>query len=134
MIDMREGKCKCGKDGRLIVLSFGGFTYVGCRDCIDKVQLGCEAFLTCEKKPKPIPIPDPEPELKTGTITGITGNPMSGLWTIHFMSGASAHIESGYGIRALVACFGSLDDARGKTITYTTDMFGVMVGFSPVED
>ena len=73
-------------------------------------------------------------ELKTGTITGITGNPMSGLWTIHFMSGASAHIESGYGIRALVACFGSLDDARGKTITYTTDMFGVMVGFSPVED
>lgn len=69
-----------------------------------------------------------------GTITSITGHPMSGLWTLHFSNGKTAHVESGFGIRQLVACFGSFASIKGKRITYSVDDLGVLEGFSPVEE
>jgi hypothetical protein len=77
---------------------------------------------------------------KVGTILGISGHPMSGLWTLHLDSG-SALIESGYGVRILAACFGAtegtgdlLDKIRGKKIAYRVDAFGVLEGFTPYDE
>lgn len=74
-------------------------------------------------------------------ISSITGHPMSGLWTLLFESGAHAHIESGYGVRQLAACFGAtegsgdlLEKIAGQEIVYSLDDFGVLEGFTPIAE
>ena len=75
------------------------------------------------------------------TIKGISGHPMSGLWNLEFQSGRNALIESGYGVRALAACFGAtegsgdlLDCIQGQEIVWEADAFGVMEWFCPVDE
>ena len=74
-------------------------------------------------------------------ISGISGHPMSGLWMITFQSGRVAHIESGYGVRQLAACFGATEGEgdltekiAGKDIYWSPDDFGVFAGFTPAEE
>ena len=78
---------------------------------------------------------------RRGTIDHIEGHPMSGLWLLVFTDGRSAHIESGYGVRQLAACFDAhegsgdlMEKIKGQEIAYTTDEFGVMEAFTPIED
>lgn len=73
-------------------------------------------------------------ELCIGRIKGIGGSMSSGLWQVYFEDGASCHIESGYGVRAIARCYGNLHDVRGKLIRYCTDCFNVMTRFEPIED
>lgn len=80
-------------------------------------------------------------QILKGTIAGLSGHPMSGLWTLHFEEGGSVHIGSGYGVRTLSACFGAsegsgdlLEKIVGKEIFYSTDAFGVLEAFTPVEE
>ena len=75
-----------------------------------------------------------------GTISGLSGHPMSGLWTLHFEEGPPAFIESGYGVRALADCFGAtefsgdlMEKIKGQRIVYVTDFLGVMEWFAPDE-
>jgi len=79
--------------------------------------------------------------MRKWTIAGIGGHPMSGLWTLQFEDGSSAHIESGYGVRALASCFGATEGTgdllmkiRGKEIYYSVDAFGVLEAFTPVDE
>jgi len=72
-------------------------------------------------------------ELKTARITNIFGHPCSGLWQVHFDNGEVVHLESGYGARALVDAFGTLENAIGKRIQYSTDFLGVIEGFVPLD-
>ena len=76
-----------------------------------------------------------------GTIAGISGNMMSGLWQLHFENGQTCHIESGYGVRQLAACFGATEGSgdlqekiEGKEVVYSVDEFGVLEGFTPIDD
>ena len=78
-------------------------------------------------------------DVEKGVISGISGHPMSGLWTLHFEDGKAAHIGSGYGVRQLAACFGAtegsgdlLDKIKGQEIYYSVDAFGVLEAFTPV--
>ena len=73
-------------------------------------------------------------ELRIGKIERISGSMGSGLWQVYFEDGASCHIESGYGVRAIAQCYGNLHDAQGKLIRYCTDSFDVMTCFEPIED
>jgi hypothetical protein len=66
---------------------------------------------------------------------------MSGLWMLAFQSGRIAHIESGYGVRQLAACFGASEGSgdlseriTGQDIYWSTDEFGVFAGFTPAEE
>lgn len=68
-----------------------------------------------------------------GTIVEIGGHPMSGLWQLLFDTGDIVHIESGHGIRQLVNCFGE-KNIIGATISYDTDAFGILEGFTPIEE
>ena len=74
--------------------------------------------------------------IEHGTIKEIVGHPMSGLWTIIFEEDEvpSVHIESGYGIRTMVQCFGSYGDIMGKSIFFTRDSYGVLENFSRDEE
>ncbi|MAH48582.1 hypothetical protein CMI37_22345 [Candidatus Pacearchaeota archaeon] len=78
--------------------------------------------------------------VEKGTITGISGQAMSGLWMLHLDSG-NVHIESGCGVRNLASAFGATEGSgdlqekiEGKEIFYSTDAFNVLEGFTPVED
>ena len=76
---------------------------------------------------------------REGTIRGIFGHPLLGLWTLEIYPTDGApidivHIESGYGVRRLVDCFGSLKNSIGKTIRYATDCVGLLEWFEPVEE
>lgn len=77
---------------------------------------------------------------KVGTIVGISGHPMSGLWMLQLDTDL-VHIGSGYGVRSLAACFGAtegtgdlLKKIKGKKIAYSTDAFNVLEGFTPYEE
>ena len=70
--------------------------------------------------------------MKKGVISRLSGG-MSGLWQIVFEDGSSCSIESGFGVRQLVNCFGSINDIKGKAIEYKVDEFGVLVGFNPID-
>jgi len=68
---------------------------------------------------------------------------MSGLWTLHFESGRSVMISSGYGVRQLAACFGAkegsgdlLEKIVGRDIVYSTDdLMGIEIeGFTPTDE
>lgn len=77
-----------------------------------------------------------------GTIAGISGHPMSGLWTLHFQNGDSCYIESGFGVRQLAACFGATEFKKGdlfekikdQEIIYSVDDFNVLYGFTPSDE
>ena len=76
-----------------------------------------------------------------GTIAGISGDPMSPFWTLHFEDGNSALIGLGDGVRQLAACYGAtegsgdlLEKIKGKEILYSVSDLRVMDGFSPVEE
>ena len=76
-----------------------------------------------------------------GTIAGVSGHPMSGLWTLHFEDGKSCHIESGYGMRQLASCFNAHEGTgdiqekiAGQELVYSVDEFGVLCGFTPLDD
>lgn len=81
-------------------------------------------------------------EIHRGTISDLTGNPMSGIWMLHFEDGSSIPIESGSGVRALARAFGAregsgdlMDKIVGQTIDYVYDDMGLcMAGFNPVEE
>ena len=73
-------------------------------------------------------------------IKGISGHPMSGLWTLEFESGRVGHIESGHGVRTLARVFGAtegagdlLDCISGQEIVYAED-YGVISSFVPYDD
>ena len=79
--------------------------------------------------------------LKRGTIAGLEGHPMSGLWQIYFEDGEMAHIESGMGVRALACAFDAregsgdlLEKIKGQEIMYSVDFMGVMEGFTPIDE
>lgn len=76
-----------------------------------------------------------------GTIAAISGHPLSGLWNLHFEDGSSCHIESGYGVRQLAACYGCRegidnlqDHIEGQDIIYTVDCFNILCGFTPTTE
>ena len=80
-------------------------------------------------------------ETQIGTISGISGHPMSGLWQLQFEDGNMVHIESGYGLRALASAFGAregsgdlLDKIIGQEIVYSLDFMGVMEDFTPIDE
>jgi len=82
-----------------------------------------------------------EENICKGTIAGISGHPMSGLWNLHFEDGSFVFIESGFGVRQLSNCFGAregsgdlLSKIKGKTIYYSKDAFNVFGGFTPEEE
>lgn len=79
--------------------------------------------------------------LARGIIAGISGHPMSGLWTLMFMDGKQVHIESGHGVRNLARCFGATqgkgdlqDKIRNQDIYYSVDAFGVLEAFTPADE
>ena len=79
--------------------------------------------------------------LHKGTIATISGHPMSGLWSLIFEDGDVVHIGSGYGVRNLAAAFGAtegsgdlLEKIAGQEIYYSTDDFGVLEAFTPVDE
>lgn len=76
-----------------------------------------------------------------GTISGISGDPLSKLWTLHFEDGSSALIGSGSAVRQLAACYGAtegtgdlIEKIKGKEIFYSVNEMNVMEGFNPVEE
>ncbi len=79
-------------------------------------------------------------EIKRAVIKGISGQVMSGLWQLQLDS-ETVHIESGYGVRNLASAFGASEGTgdlqekiEGQEIFYTVDEFGVLEGFTPVEE
>jgi len=72
-------------------------------------------------------------EVKEGTIRGVFGYPISGLWHLN-IDGEVVHIESGYGARQLVSCFGDLKNTVGKRVCYSTDWLGVLEWFAPIDE
>lgn len=75
-----------------------------------------------------------QPEVKFGVIAGLSGHPMSGLWTLHFEDGSSAYIESGFGVRQLVSAFGGVRNIKAQAVEYTVDDLGLLAGFTPMVD
>ena len=73
-------------------------------------------------------------EPRFGRIKEISGPVGSGLLQVYFDDGSLCHIESGYGVRTIAQCYGSLHEAKGKVIGYYTDSFNMMVCFEPVDD
>ena len=80
-------------------------------------------------------------ETRIGTIAGISGHPMSGLWQLQFEDGEMVHIESGYGVRLLANVFDAregsgdlLDKIIGQKIVYSLDFMGVMEDFTPIDE
>lgn len=73
-------------------------------------------------------------EPRLGRIKKINGPIGSGLWQVYFDDGSFCHIESGYGVRTIAQCYGSLHEAQGKVIGYHTNSFNMMICFEPVDD
>jgi hypothetical protein len=73
-------------------------------------------------------------EPRFGRIKDINGPWDSGLWQVYFYDGTFCHIESGYGVRTIAQCYGNLQNAIGKSISYGTDYLNVMTCFKPIED
>lgn len=78
-------------------------------------------------------------EVYKGTIVGIDHTIGSGLAHLHLKddkgSDVVVHCEAGQTFRALSAAFGdSVYGPVGKEIYFTTDRYGVMASFSPVDD
>lgn len=71
---------------------------------------------------------------KTAKILGFSGHPLSGLWHIHLSNGDFVHVESGFGIRQMVECFGNLEKAVGRKVRYHKDWLGVLEWFEPLEE
>ena len=69
---------------------------------------------------------------ETATILGFSGHPLSGMWHIHLDNNDFIHVESGFGIRQIVECFGDLKRAIGKRIRYQTDWLNVLEWFEPL--
>jgi len=81
------------------------------------------------------------PTTYTGTIAAIAGHPLSGLWLLAFEDGRICYVESGTGVRALARCFGATEGTGdlqekicGQRIVYSVDEFGVLMGFTPVDE
>jgi len=81
------------------------------------------------------------PTTYVGTIATIAGLPLSGLWLLCFEDGRMCYVESGIGVRALARCFGATegsgdlqDKVCGQRIVYSVDAFGVLMGFTPVDE
>ncbi len=73
-----------------------------------------------------------------GKITGFSGNFGSGIAFVVFdgeglLDGSRVPVESGFGMRQIASCFGSLRAAIGRTVEYEVDEFGMLLSFSPVE-
>lgn len=90
-----------------------------------------------------MPDTNPIPKLSTyrGCIAGLSGHPMSGLWTLDFEDGSTCFIQSGYGVRQLAAAFGATEGngdlqacIAGQDIVYSTDDLGVLEAFTPAQD
>ena len=69
---------------------------------------------------------------RTVSIMGFSGHPLSGLWQVHFSNGDLVHVESGFGVRQIVECFGSLEKAVGRKVRYRVDWLGVLEWFQPI--
>ena len=74
-------------------------------------------------------------------IAGISGHPMSGLWSIHFENGGMAYVGSGSGVRALANCFGAsegrgdlFEKVKGQDIVFSVDCVGVLEAFTPIDE
>jgi len=75
-------------------------------------------------------------------ISGLSGHPMSGLWTLAFKGERVAHIGSGHGVRALARAFGASEgsgDLRekidGQEIVWHHDDMGLVIGgFTPINE
>jgi hypothetical protein len=71
-------------------------------------------------------------EPRTGTIQKIHGAPTSGLWTITFHDGAVVHIESGHGMRQLVAATDG--HPLGVEVEYGVDDLGLLLWLRPTRN
>jgi hypothetical protein len=78
---------------------------------------------------------------RLGTISTLSGHPMSGLWTLHFADGRSVLIESGHGVRQLAHAFGAregtgdlLEKIAGQEVVYSTDDLGLLAAFTPAAE
>ena len=81
---------------------------------------------------------------RRGTIAGLSGNPMSGLWMLAMntdFGGETVFIESGYGVRNLAACFGAtegtgdlMEKIVGQDLVYSVDEMGVLYAFTPADE
>ena len=74
-----------------------------------------------------------------GTITGLCGHPLMGLWHLVLTRDGVpdlVYIESGYGVRNLAMAFGATEDGLrkviGQEIIYSVDDYGLLSGFTPV--
>ena len=84
------------------------------------------------------------PDIRKGVIAGFGGSWGSGLGHLAFEDGSVVHCENGATVRALEACFGDVignahnvrEDGGhvGQEIYYSTDDFGILCGFTPVDD
>lgn len=77
---------------------------------------------------------------KKGTITGFSGNWMSGIGYV-IIDGVPVMCENGATVRALQNCFGNVIDAghrasikEPREIVYSVDDMGLLMGFTPVEE
>lgn len=70
----------------------------------------------------------------TGRISKFSEDPRSGVAIIHLNDGNYCFIESGYGMRSISSCFGSISDAIGQEIYYEVDKLNIMMGFTPVNE
>ena len=73
-----------------------------------------------------------------GRITNFRINKRPGLATIEIETDDHkvnlVKIESGFGLRQIVAVFGSLQNAIGRRVDYAVDEFGIMTGFDAVDE
>lgn len=73
---------------------------------------------------------------RTGTIVAVSGPLMSGMRTLHFRDGSSAHIEAGFGMRQLYGAARAmgLNSIIGMRIRYRLDDMGLgtVADFRPI--
>ena len=75
-----------------------------------------------------------------GTISGISGHPMSIRWTLHFEGLDTCKIKAGAGIQALAKAFGVvegkgdlLEKIKGRTIYYSVNALSILEKFTPAD-
>lgn len=77
-----------------------------------------------------------------GTIEGFGGSWGSGIGYL-VIDGKPIPCENAQTVRSLDACFGNVisaghsvnnDAIKGKEVVYSVDSFGMLLGFTPVED
>lgn len=81
------------------------------------------------------------PVTKVGTLGPFRGSWQSGLATLE-VDGVPIPCESGPTGRALGGCFDAIGEAHtinsakfvGREVVYSVDDFGLLLGFTPVED